>query len=85
MLANERDTIMDRARSRRRRAEIRSAGKTSRRLKDPAAAPVTSLTGQVLDLAQDAAAQVGTLVKAAARTITEAVTDVEPAPQPKTQ
>jgi hypothetical protein len=68
-----RTEIMEKARARRRRREEgKSVRNTSRKGKAVSADTATSLTGKVVDLGQEAAAQVGVFVKSAARKITGA-------------
>jgi hypothetical protein len=64
----ERNEIMEKARAKRfRRARMRNT-------RDVTGARATSFTEKVMDLAQETAARVGSLVKTAARTISGART-----------
>jgi hypothetical protein len=70
-MTRQREEIMEKARTkRRRRAETNSVRKTARQKNQKQTA--VALTEKVVDLAEGAAAQVGEFVKAAARKITRA-------------
>ena len=84
-MPNEREAIMEKARTKReRRAEVTSARNSSRRRKDKAFEPDATLTEKVIDLAQGAVTRVGDFVKAAADKFTETAAVVEPSSEQKT-
>jgi hypothetical protein len=69
----ERAEIMEKARARKRhREDGKLVSKASRKWKALSADAPAGLTGKVVDMAQGAAAQVGAIVKTAARKITGA-------------
>jgi hypothetical protein len=70
----QRAEIMEKARAKRRRREARKAmGNALCNAKAVSSDTATRLTGKVVELAQETAAQVGSFVKSAARKITGAV------------
>jgi len=70
----DRSEIMKKARAKRRR-KTQSASKASHKRKSASTDAAVGLTQKVLEVAQDAAAQVGALVKAAAATVSGARDD----------
>jgi hypothetical protein len=75
----EREGIKSKARSKRqRRADNMSTGKAALQKKAQDKNPNATLTEKVMDMAQDAAAQVGDFVKAAAHKITGTTAEADP-------
>jgi hypothetical protein len=70
----DRSEIMEKARAKRRR-KTQSASKASHKRNSPSTDATVGLTEKVLEVAQDAAAQVGAFVKAAAATVSGARDD----------
>jgi len=68
----KRSEIMEKARAKRRRRETQSARKASHKSKSSSTDTAVGLTEKVLEVAQDAAAQVGAFVRAAATTVSGA-------------